>query len=111
MAKGIILFIVANIAAWFNLHLQFLSKWWADRPVFTILVFSFPIGYAFLIGTKYIVEDVGYYWASRLIGFSISTVIYAIFTWIILKESIFEPKTLVSLGLCCIIVAIQVLWE
>ena len=111
MYKGIFLFIIANIMGWFNMNLQFISKWWASRPLFTTIIFAFPIGLLFLFGTKYIVEGAETYWSSRLIGFSISTIIYAIFTWIILKESFLEPRTLVSLSLCGVIVSIQILWK
>tara|TARA_R110000824_G_scaffold197409_20_gene380926 strand:+ start:794 stop:1132 length:339 start_codon:yes stop_codon:yes gene_type:complete len=111
MTKGIILFILANILGWFNIHLQFMHKWWAERPVTTILIFSFPVGYLFLMGTKYIVGSTGVYWSSRLIGFSIATTIYAILTWVILKESFFEIKTLTCLSLCCVVLIIQVFWK
>ena len=61
MIKGILIFILGQTLAWFNLNLQFMNDWWRERPVFTILVFSFPIGVMFLYGTKWVVEDAGYY--------------------------------------------------
>jgi hypothetical protein len=111
MYKGILIYILANSIGWFNLHLQFLSKWWADRPILTVFLFSFPIGYLFIIGTRYIVDGAGYYWASKLVGFSVSTIVYAFFTWLILKESFLEPKTLTCLSLCCVVIAIQIIWK
>jgi hypothetical protein len=111
MYKGIIFFALANILGFFNMNLQFMSKWWADRPLLTTMVFCAPISYLFLLGTKYIVVDTGQYWPSKLIAYSVSTTIYAILTWIILKEGFLEPKTLVSLVLCFIIVAIQIFWK
>lgn len=111
MFKGVLIFILGNILAWFSLHLQFLSEWWKDNPLFTVFVFSVPIGYLFLIGTRIIVESAGYFWASRIIGFSISTIVYSVLTWIVLKESFLEPKTLICLFLSIIILCIQVFWK
>lgn len=111
MIKGILIFILGQTLAWFNLNLQFMSDWWKERPVFTILVFSFPIGVMFLYGTKWVVEDAGYYWASRIIGFSIGTVVYSVLTWLLLGESFLETKTLICLVLSVIIICIQVFWR
>ena len=98
MLKGILIFILGNILAWFSLHLQFLSEWWRENPLFTVILFSMPIGFLFLTGT-------------RIIGFSISTIIYSVLTWIVLKESFLEPKTLICLFLSIIILCIQVFWK
>jgi len=111
MFKGILIFILGQTFAWFSINLQFMSEWWKERPVFTALVFSFPVGLMFLYGTKWIVQDAGYYWASRIIGFSISTIIYSILTWFFLGESFLETKTLICLVLSIIIVCIQVFWR
>jgi hypothetical protein len=111
MFKGILIFIIAQVLAWFNLNLQFMSDWWKERPILTILVFSFPIGVMFLYGTKWIVEDAGYYWASRIIGFSIATIVYSSLTWLLLGESFLETKTLICLILSVIIICIQVFWR
>jgi|TARA_R110001583_G_scaffold31790_3_gene108506 hypothetical protein len=111
MLKGILIFILGNILAWFSLHLQFLSEWWRENPLFTVILFSMPIGFLFLTGTRILVESAGYFWASRIIGFSISTIIYSVLTWIVLKESFLEPKTLICLFLSIIILCIQVFWK
>jgi len=111
MSKGIFLFIIANILTWLTMNLQFMSKWWADRPIVNIITFSVPIGLLFLYATKYVVEASQSYWAPKMTSFAISIIIYSLLTWIILKEGIFEPKTFVCIILSIMIMLIQLLWK
>jgi hypothetical protein len=49
-------------------------------------------------------------WPGRFLGFSIGMVVYAVFTSWIFNEGI-SMKTAVSLGLCLLLITIQVFWK
>ena len=52
----------------------------------------------------------GMLWPGRILGFSIGTLVFGIFTYLIMNEPI-SLKTSVLLGLCVLIILIQVLWK
>ena len=110
-AIGIMLFTVGNILAWFQFNSQFVWDWWKDRPFLSNVIFAIPMGLCFWYAIKYIVEDTGLLWTSKLIGFGVSNVIFAALTYLLLKESILVPKTLICLLLSVIIIGIQITWK
>ena len=108
---GILFFTLGNIIAWFQFNSQFAWDWWKDKPILSNLIFAVPMGLCFWYAIKYIVEDTGLLWTSKLIGFGVSNVVFATLTYFLLKESILVPKTLVCLFLSVLIVGIQVVWK
>ena len=108
---GSLFFVVGNILAWFQFNSQFVWDWWKDRPILSNLIFAIPMGLCFWYAVKYIVEDTGQLWSSKLIGFGVGNIIFAIFTYIFLKESMFAPKTLLCLFLSAVIISIQIFWK
>ena len=108
---GTLFFIVGNILAWFQFNSQFVWKWWENKPILTNLIFAFPMGLCFWYAVKYIVEDSGALWTSKLIGFGVSNLIFAVLTYYLLKESIFSPKTIMCLTLSVVIIGVQVFWK
>ena len=108
---GIAFFMVGNVLAWFQFNSQFVWDWWKDRPILSNVIFAFPVGLCFWYAVKYIVEDNGLLWTSKLIGFGVSNVLFAILTYCFLKESMFVPKTMVCLVLAVAIVGIQIFWK
>ena len=110
-AIGIALFAAGNILAWFQFNSQFVWDWWKDKPVLPNLIFAIPMGLCFWYAIKYIVEDTGLLWTSKLIGFGVSNVIFAILTYILLKESILTAKTITCLLLSIVIISIQLFWK
>jgi len=108
---GILLFTVGNILAWFQFNSQFVWEWWENRPILSNVIFAIPMGLCFWYAIKYIMEDTSLLWTSKLIGFGISNVVFAILTYMLLKESILAPKTLICLLLSVVIVGIQIVWK
>jgi len=108
---GSLFFIIGNILAWFQFNSQFVWEWWKDKPILPNVIFAIPMGLCFWYAVKYIVEDTGLLWTSKLVGFGVSNVIFAILTYALLKESILVPKTLICLFLSVIIIGIQVTWK
>tara|TARA_A100001391_G_C5040796_1_gene270824 strand:+ start:1032 stop:1367 length:336 start_codon:yes stop_codon:yes gene_type:complete len=111
MLYGVLLFMLANILAWFQFNSQFVWSWFQDKPVITCAIFSLPMSILFWHAIKYIVDDTGELWTSKLVGFGVSNIIFGIMTWFFLNESMFSQKTLISLFLACLIIAIQIFWK
>ena len=70
-----------------------------------------PIGYYVIMASRTMVElwD-GQTWPNRLIGFSLGVIVFTIMSWAILKEPL-TLKTMVCLGLCFIVLMIQLFWK
>ena len=111
MATGIVLFVAANILAWLQYNSQFVWPWWQNKPLLSNLIYAVPMGYCFWYAIKYVMEATGTLWSSKLIGFGVSNVIFAVMTYVFLKESMFTPKTLTCLFLGALIILIQIYWK
>jgi hypothetical protein len=108
---GIIFFTVGNVLAWFQFNSQFVWEWWEDKPILSNCIFAIPMGFCFWHAIKYIMEDTGLLWSSKIIGFGVSNVIFAILTYAFLKESVLSSKTIICLALSVIIIGIQIFWK
>ena len=111
MTSGVLYFLLGNIIAWFQFNSQFVWEWWQDKPITTNLIFAVPMGICFWLAAKSIVGETGQLWSSKLIGFGVSQTVFPILTYVIMKESMFTPKTMTCVGLSFVIVAIQVFWK
>ena len=107
---GIGCFIVGHFLVWFQLNGQFLWKWFREN---TLIVASagVVISLFYIWGTKFTVAAMGgLLWPARFIGFGVGMVIYASMVSYHFGEGI-NPKTWLSLGLCLILISIQVFWK
>ena len=111
MIKGMIYYFIANIFAWFSINLQFLSDWWKDKEVLSAVLFSFPVMFLYILATKEVVRETGLLWSSKLIGFGVSNVVFAFFTWTLINEGMLNPKTLSCFLLSILIIFIQIYWK
>tara|TARA_B100000287_G_scaffold314169_1_gene297566 strand:- start:441 stop:785 length:345 start_codon:yes stop_codon:yes gene_type:complete len=108
---GIIFFVLGNVIAWFQFNSQFVWPWWEDKPLLSQLIFAVPMGLCFWYAIKNIVDHSGELWTSKLVGFGVSNVIFAIMTYALMKESMFTAKTMACLFLSSMIIGIQILWK
>jgi hypothetical protein len=108
---GILFFVIGNVLAWFQFNSQFVWDWWKDKPFISSFLFAIPMGVCFWYAVRNVVEATGELWASKLVGFGVSNIIFGILTYILLRESIFTAKTMSCLILSIAIIAIQVLWK
>jgi hypothetical protein len=107
---GILYGILAQILTF--VQLQGNIKWGLleKYPVLTLLS-SVPLSYLFLKSVENIVKSFnGEIWPSRLIGFSIGIIVFALMSYLIFKEPI-NLKTIICLLLGMTILAIQILWR
>jgi len=108
---AILLFITANILTWFQVNSQFLWTWWKEHPITTILIYSVPTSFSFFYAWKFGVESMaGELWPVKMIGFGVSTIIFTLITYVLMKEGL-SAKTLVCLALSLAIILIQILWK
>ena len=102
------LFFTGHVLTWFQVNSQFIWQWWKERPLVSILVFSYPIAFMFYYGVKYTVDGMGSLWSARLLAFGISFLSFPILTYYFYNESMFAPKTMICIVLSLAIVCIQV---
>lgn len=111
MIYSIILFIIGNILAWFQANSQFISDWWYNRPVFTVLLYSIPTSFAFFYAWRFSVESLGSsLWSARMLSFGVGVICFWALSYFIKGEGL-TLKTIVCLVLSLIIVMIQALWK
>jgi len=108
---GIMFFVVGNLLAWFQFNSQFVWEWWKDRPIVANLIFAIPMGLCFWYAIKNIVEASGLLWTSKLIGFVVGNIVFAILAYVFMKESIFSAKIMICLALSVVIVGVQIFWK
>lgn len=84
---------------------------WTDRYLWLILLFGVPASWLYLRSVNhFIIAFNGSVWESRLLGFAIGVMVFALMGWILFKEPV-TPKTIVSLCLASGIVLTQILWK
>ena len=107
---GIALFFAGQAMGWFQLNAQYLSDWWKDKPIIAAFTIGVPTSVAFWYAWRLIVEATGSVWTARSIGSSTGLIIFPIFTWFLLGESMFTAKTMTCLSLAILIILIQLFW-
>ena len=108
---GVFWFTLGHICVFIQLNGQFLKTDWFRKNEFILACAGLIISYLYIWGTKYIVGAFdGLLWPARFVGFSIGIATYALGVHLFFKEGI-STKTFISLLLCFILIAIQVLWK
>lgn len=103
-------FTIAHATVWFQLNGQFIWPWFKKNEILVASTGAI-ISFFYIWGTRYGVDGFGgLFWPSRFLGFAIGIFIYGILVSIFFNEGL-TPKTLVSLGLCTLLIAIQALWK
>tara|TARA_Y100000310_G_scaffold74991_1_gene71236 strand:- start:4065 stop:4418 length:354 start_codon:yes stop_codon:yes gene_type:complete len=109
---GFLLFILLHILVWFSANTQFIRREWEDKALILAIVLAIPISITAFYGSRFIYDALGESaWSVRFIAFGASYLIFPLLTWLILKESMLNPKTLLCVALSLVIVCIQVFWK
>jgi hypothetical protein len=107
---GIVIGILAHILSFCQLQGQFKIPFLKDN-VWAVVALGIPISYLFVYSVKYMVSYYdGEIWPSRLIGFSIGTIIFTVLSHFVFNEVI-NFKTAICLILSVLILAIQLFWK
>lgn len=108
--KGFIFGLIAQILTFIQLQGQMKYDFLKNNLWFTAFL-GVPISLLFMFSVRNLVTAYNNeMWPSRLIGFGIGVIVFAIMSYYMFKEPI-TPKTLTCLGLASIILLIQLIWK
>jgi hypothetical protein len=107
---GLVLGGIAQTICFVQLQGQF--KWeWAKENTFLMACLGIPISILHIISVKYTVDYYdGELWPSRLMGFAISTIVFASMAYFWFHEA-FDLKTTICTSLAVCILLIQIYWK
>jgi hypothetical protein len=107
---GILYGLVGQILSFTQLQVG-IRYGWNTKHQWALLLLSIPISWIFLRSIENLIAAFdGELWPQRLIGFGLGIIVFSLMSWLLFGEQL-TPKTIVSLILGVIIVAIQVLWR
>lgn len=111
LVYSLFLFAIGQAVVWVQSNGQFIWPWWKENP----LLVSFTLGgfasYVFIKATYYTYTYFdGVLWPGRFIGFGTGILIFALLTWLLMNEGI-NTKTIVSLFLATVLLAVQIFWK
>lgn len=107
---GVLFSIIGQILAFFQLQGPIKYDLLKNNTWIPVLM-GIPISYVFIISINHLIQAYnGELWPSRIIGFSIGTIMYGIMAKMLFDERI-SQKTGVCLFLAVLIVIIQVFWK
>ena len=104
---GIVILLLGQSIIWFQTNGQFLWDAWKNNPMIVSLI-GWPVSYMMIYGTKwfYIGFD-GVIWPGRFIGFACGMIVFGFLTHYLMHEPL-SSKTIITLALSTVIVAIQI---
>jgi hypothetical protein len=107
---GIILMIVGQFLAFVQMQGHYKFPWLKNNLWFGLLL-GIPISAIFMYGIHLLIKQYdGALWPSRIIGFSIGTMVYALMAHYWFNEQI-TTKTTICLFLSLLIILVQVFWK
>ena len=102
--------LLAQILTFYQLQGQLKYQWFKDN-YWVIVLMGIPISMMYMESVRQIITHYGgLLWPSRLIGFGIGVVVFAILSQLLFGESL-TTKTMVCLILSGVIILIQIFWK
>ena len=107
---AIIANVLAGVIAFFQLQGHYVFPKFAQimRHPLYVLILAIPCSLLFFYSTKLSYEHFGYYWNIRLIGFGIGTIIFGLFTFLLLHE-LPSWKNVLGIVLAAVIIILQIM--
>ena len=110
LIKGMLFGLFAQVLTFLQLQGNIKYNWFEKYPII-LLSISVPLSYLYIKSVEYLVAYYnGEIWPSRLIGFAIGIIVFALMSFFIFKEPI-SLKTSLCLILSGCILGIQILWK
>ena len=107
---GMLLMLLAQILTFYQLQGQLKYQCFKDN-YWVIVLMGIPISMMYMESVRQIITHYGgLLWPSRLIGFGIGVVVFAILSQLLLGENL-TTKTMVCLILSGVIILIQTFWK
>jgi len=89
-------------------HLKFS---WFRENYWLVVLMSIPISMMYIESVRQIITHYnGLIWPSRIIGFGIGIIVFAVMATSVFRETL-NIKTIVSLGVAIILILIQLFWK
>ena len=104
------LFFLMHTLVWFSTNLQFIKNY-QNRSFEICVILAIPTSLLAYYAARYGYEAFNTVWSVRLMGFGLSYLVFPLMSWILLNESPFEPKTMISIALSALIVGLQLFWK
>jgi hypothetical protein len=110
LVAGIIAGVLAQVLTFFQLQGQMKYEFFKNN-YYLVLLMGIPISALFMYSVKnMILAYGGEMWPSRLIGFSLGTIVFSYFSWTLFSEP-FGIKTIICLMLSFSILLLQLLMK
>ena len=103
---GALLFVIAQILAWFQSNSGILGEPFKSNYVWIALVFGPIVSLLFSTATIYLYEHMEL-WSIRFLTFGIGYLVFIPLTWYFLGEEILTLKNILSFCLCVLLMSIQ----
>jgi multidrug transporter EmrE-like cation transporter len=93
-------------------QLQAGIKWgWTEKYSWALILLGFPISWAFMKSVhNFILAFDGEIYPSRILGFAVGIIVFALMGWFLFKEGI-SLKTFICLFLSFCVILIQIFWK
>ncbi len=107
---GVLYGIIGQVLSF--IQLQGGIKWgWTDKYSWALILLGLPISWTFMKSVRYFIDAFdGEIYPSRIIGFAIGIVSFALLGWFLFREGI-SLKTSICLFLSFCIILIQIFWK
>ena len=103
-------FLLLNIGTWLATNYQLIEGVERSKAFWVSMGLSIPISILAFYGTKFGYDSLGSAWSVRLSAFAVSYAVFPFLTYVFLKETPFDLKTMLCVLLSVAIVGIQILW-
>jgi len=109
LAASVALFAIMHGLVWFSSNAQFVESL-KSKAMLLCIILAVPTSVMSLYAVKYGYDAFENLWSVRLMGFGMSYMIFPLLTWVFMKESPFNLKTMICIALSFAIIGVQ-LWN
>ena len=108
MISLFLIFCVLHTMVWFGTVYQFAAGTSHEKALLICVLLAIPTSIVSFYACRWAYEILESAWSVRLFGFAAGYLVFPLLTWVILNESPFNFKTIVSIILAITIVVVQV---
>tara|TARA_R100001079_G_C4362599_1_gene115679 strand:- start:88 stop:432 length:345 start_codon:yes stop_codon:yes gene_type:complete len=106
-----IIFIVGQLAAWFQSNAGILGGKLEENYILLAIVLGPVVSLSFAVATRMMYQEVGSLWVIRFLTFGIGYLIFIPLTWYFLGEEFLTAKNVISFCLCLALIVTQFLMK
>jgi len=106
-----LLFMVAQVAAWFQSNAGILGGKLQENYILLALMLGPIVSVMFAIATKMLYTEIESLWSVRFLTFGIGYLVFIPLTWYFLGEQMLTAKNIISFILCLTLIIVQFLMK